>query len=143
MFSFKRFLSVIFSIYRSAKKMEQLLKRDHDYEKISDISCKGCDTMNVMKKYWDTVYLCQLLLAPLSCLCAGIYYTLCRLYGQYIQAPWPYVILFDCSQILYLVIAILLLLQRNHIDRLPGREQCAAEGSGYCHGVSELCAVSA
>lgn len=95
--------------------MKQLLKRDHDYEKISDISCKGCDTMNVMKKYWDTVYLCQLLLAPLSCLCAGIYYTLCRLYGQYIQAPWPYVILFDCSQILYLVIAILLLLQRNHI----------------------------
>ena len=71
--------------------------------------------MNVTKKYWDTVYLCQLLLAPFSCLCAGIYYTLCRIHGQYAAIPWTLVLMFDCSQLLYLVIALVLLFQRKHI----------------------------
>ena len=61
-----------------------------------------------MKKYWETIYSCQLLLVPSICACAGIYYTICKYMGQYPDTPWFMVCIFDINHIIYTLIAIIL-----------------------------------
>ena len=60
--------------------------------------------MNIIKKYWNDVYLYILLLIPGICCCAGFFYTWGNFAGWY-HSPWPLVILFDFTQILYLTIS--------------------------------------
>ena len=62
--------------------------------------------MNIIKKYWDSVYIYVLLLVPGLCMCAGIYWTSCKLAGWYTYISWTKLVLFDCSQLLYLAISI-------------------------------------
>lgn len=70
--------------------------------------------MNIMKKYWDSVYFCQLIFIPFSCTCAGIYYTMCRFMGMYDQTPWVLVYIFDGSQFVYLIISIYFIQKVRH-----------------------------
>lgn len=62
--------------------------------------------MTIVKKYWDSVYAYILLVVPLCCICAGIYFTTCRLLGYYSDLSWTYLILFDITQLIYLGISI-------------------------------------
>lgn len=70
--------------------------------------------MNIMKKYWDVVYNYQLVFIPFSCICAGIYYTMCKSMGIYDQTPWSLVFIFDGSQFLYLMISIYFIHKVKH-----------------------------
>lgn len=69
--------------------------------------------MKIMKMYWDTVYFWLLIFAPCACICAGIHFTYFRFQGIYSHTSWFCVILFDSSQLLYLLISIYFLLKRR------------------------------
>ena len=62
--------------------------------------------MNVIKKYWELAYIYILLLSPGFCTCAGVYWTICRLCGLYMHVQWLPLLVFDCTHILYLLIAL-------------------------------------
>lgn len=62
--------------------------------------------MNVIKKYWTSVYKYVLLLVPGFCMCAGIYFSSLKLQGFYPDLVWTKILMFDCSQIVYLGIAL-------------------------------------
>lgn len=62
--------------------------------------------MNVIKRYWDSVYVYVLLLMPGFCACAGINWTICKLMGLYEHLSWAKIILFDCTQLFYFTVAI-------------------------------------
>ena len=62
--------------------------------------------MNVIKKYWNQVYQYILLLTPLACMCAGFIYTIRKFAGWHPDTSWFFVILFDISQIIYLLISL-------------------------------------
>lgn len=62
--------------------------------------------MNIINKYWNSVYLYILILIPGACMCAGLFYTTEKLAGWYPDAPWIGVFLFDLSQVIYLLIAL-------------------------------------
>lgn len=62
--------------------------------------------MNVIKKYWNSVYLYVLLLVPGFCMCAGLFWSICKALGLYPDLTWIKILCFDCSQILYLSIAL-------------------------------------
>ena len=62
--------------------------------------------MNIIKKYWDSVYIYILLLIPGLCICAGTYWTICKLFGMYSNLSWTQIIPFDLSHLLYLSIGI-------------------------------------
>lgn len=62
--------------------------------------------MNVVKKYWDSVYIYILLLIPIFCICAGMFWTVFKFMGHYPHLKWLPVIIFDCSQIIYLFISL-------------------------------------
>ena len=76
--------------------------------------------MNVMKKYWDTVYLWYLVLTPLACLSAAIYYTIGKCCGIYEHTSWSCVLVFDGSQVIYLLVADILIFMKK-------REKLAAD----------------
>ena len=61
--------------------------------------------MNIIKKYLKNVYLYVLLLTPGFCICAGTTYTLGKIAGWYPTSPWFLVLLFDFSQLIYLLIS--------------------------------------
>lgn len=65
--------------------------------------------MNVKKKYWDAVYVYVLLFVPLLCSCAGTYWTIAKLVGEYRDVEWYKIAIFDGSQIVYLLLAILVI----------------------------------
>ncbi|MBR1691477.1 MAG: GHKL domain-containing protein [Lachnospiraceae bacterium] len=69
--------------------------------------------MNLIKKYWENVHLYVLLLTYGNCLCAGIFYTCCKLYGNYPDISWNKVLFFDASQLFYLGISIILILKNQ------------------------------
>ncbi len=71
--------------------------------------------MNMIKKYWDSVYIYVLLLVPGLCMCAGTYWTACKLLGLYPNLQWAQILLFDLTQLLYLVIG-LYFIYRNKKD---------------------------
>lgn len=62
--------------------------------------------MNLIKKYWESVYAYILLLIPCLCGCAGIYWSICKMYGLYANVPWNVIGVFDFSQVIYLAVAI-------------------------------------
>lgn len=62
--------------------------------------------MNIIKKYWDSVYIYVLLLVPGFCICAGLFWTICKLLGLYPHLQWIQIILFDFSQVVYLIVAL-------------------------------------
>lgn len=62
--------------------------------------------MNVLKKYWDSVYVYVLILVPSLCSCAGIYWTAAKVLGKYGDVKWSHLIIFDCSQIIYILLAV-------------------------------------
>lgn len=75
---------------------------------------RGLD-MNNIRHYWDTVYIWHLVFAPLACLSAGIYYTCARYFGYYSDVPWWLVCTFLGSQLLYLIIAgVLIYIRRKN-----------------------------
>ena len=67
---------------------------------------RGEQTMNIIKKYWDSVYIYVLLAITGLCMCAGAYWTGCKLFGLYPKLGWLGIIVFDCSQLVYLAVAI-------------------------------------
>lgn len=62
--------------------------------------------MNILKKYWDSVYVYILLLIPGLCIFAGAFWTIYKLLGYYSNLSWLKIGLFDLSQIIYLGIAL-------------------------------------
>jgi len=84
--------------------------------------------MNAIKKYWESVYLYVLLLVPSFCICAGIFWTVCKFLGFYPQLSWQKILCFDFSQILYLVIALFFIFKNkrnntfisNHLIHVKG-----------------------
>lgn len=62
--------------------------------------------MNIMKKYWDSVYVYILLLIPGLCIFAGAFWTIYKALGYYSNLTWLKIGLFDFSQIIYLGIAL-------------------------------------
>lgn len=71
--------------------------------------------MDVIKKYWDSVYVYVLLLVPALCMCAGVFWSAFKLIGKYPDLQWNQVIVFDCSQIIYLIVS-LYFIYRNKKD---------------------------
>ncbi len=71
--------------------------------------------MNVIKKYWDSVYIYVMLLVPGFCMCAGIYFSILKYLGLLVELTWTQILMFDCSQLLYLGIA-LFFIYRNKKD---------------------------
>lgn len=69
--------------------------------------------MNIIKKYWDSVYIYVLLLVPGLCMCAGTYWTCCKLLGYYSYLPWIKVLIFDFTQIIYLSVGIYFICQNK------------------------------
>lgn len=62
--------------------------------------------MNVIKKYWDSVYIYVMLLVPGFCMCAGIYFSILKVLGLWDDLSWVQIIMFDGSQVIYLGIAL-------------------------------------
>ncbi len=62
--------------------------------------------MNVIKKYWESAYIYILLIIPGLCICAGTYWTVCKLLGMYSDLLWEQIIPFDFSHLIYLSVGI-------------------------------------
>lgn len=69
--------------------------------------------MNIIKKYWDSVYIYVLLFIPCSCMCAGILWSGLKLSGLYSNLSWVTLGCFDFSQIIYLMIALFFIFQNR------------------------------
>ena len=84
--------------------------------------------MNVLKKYWNSVYVYVLLLIPCTCMCAGTYWTICKMLGFFSDVSWYAILVFDGSQLIYLAIGIYFICQirkdsdyiSNHLRRVKG-----------------------
>lgn len=61
--------------------------------------------MNVLRKYWNMVYIYVLVLIPALCTSAATYWTTARLAGEYSDVEWYKIITFDGSQIIYILLA--------------------------------------
>lgn len=62
--------------------------------------------MNVIKKYWNYVYIYVLFLVPFLCMCAGMLWTTWKILGWNSQPSWLQIIIFDGTQIIYMAIGI-------------------------------------
>lgn len=62
--------------------------------------------MNIIKKYWDSVYIYVLLLVPGFCMCAGLFWSICKGLGLYTDLQWTEIAAFDCTQLIYLAAAL-------------------------------------
>lgn len=69
--------------------------------------------MNIIKKYWDSVYIYVLLLIPGFCMCAGLYWSGCKLMGLYEHLSWMQILVFDFTQLIYLAIALYFIRQNK------------------------------
>ncbi len=69
--------------------------------------------MNIIRKYWDSVYIYVLLLMPGFCACAGTYWTICKFLGWYPHLGWAQIITFDFSQVVYFSVAIYFITQNK------------------------------
>lgn len=72
--------------------------------------------MNIIKKYLNNVYLYVLLLIPILCMSAGATYTFGKIMGWHPTSPWRFVLLFDFSQIVYLLISIYFIYKKRRIS---------------------------
>ena len=71
--------------------------------------------MNIIRKYWDSVYIYVLLLMPGFCACAGTWWTVCKLLGWYQHLEWVQLLTFDFTQIIYFLVAIIFI-SKNRQD---------------------------
>ena len=71
--------------------------------------------MNIIRKYWDSVYIYVLLLMPGFCACAGTWWTVCKLLGWYQYLKWEQLLTFDFTQIIYFSVAIIFI-SKNRKD---------------------------
>ncbi len=71
--------------------------------------------MNIVKKYWSSVYIYILLIVPCLCMCAGAFWTVFKSKGHYRELSWFQILAFDFSQIIYLGIS-LFCIYRNKKD---------------------------
>lgn len=78
--------------------------------------------MNIIKKYWNDVYRYILLLIPGNCICAGFGYTFGKIAGWHQESPWPIVLLFDFSQLIYLLIAFGFIYRKKKISYYTERD---------------------
>ena len=69
--------------------------------------------MNIIKKYWESAYKYILLIVPGMCMCAGTYWTVCKFMGLYPSLKWYQIIIFDCTQLIYLSIALFFICQNR------------------------------
>lgn len=69
--------------------------------------------MNVIRKYWNSIYHYVLLIVPGLCMCAGLFWTIFKLLGNYPHLSWFQLGLFDLSQILYLGITFYFIYQNK------------------------------
>lgn len=69
--------------------------------------------MNIIKKYWESAYKYILLIVPGMCMCAGTYWTVCKFMGLYPSLKWYQIIIFDCTQLIYLSIALFFIYQNR------------------------------
>ena len=71
--------------------------------------------MNIIRKYWDSVYIYVLLLMPGFCACAGTWWTVCKLLGWYNHLEWAQILTFVFTQIIYFSVAIIFI-SKNRKD---------------------------
>lgn len=69
--------------------------------------------MNIVEKYWESIYRTMILYVPLACMCAGIYYTTCWWKGMFSHISGIWIIIFDFSHWIYLAISIKYIYQRR------------------------------
>lgn len=69
--------------------------------------------MNVIKKYWDSVYIYVLLSIPSFCIAAGLFWTIFKILGHYPELEWRHVIIFDLSQLIYMGIAVYFIIKNK------------------------------
>lgn len=82
--------------------------------------------MDIIKKYWNSVYIYILLLIPGACISAGVFWTVFKLLGYYPHLSWTKIGLFDFSQFIYLGIAVYFIVQNkkdtsyilNHLNQV-------------------------
>lgn len=65
--------------------------------------------MDIVKKYWNFAYIIILPLIPALCMCAGIFWTVCKALGYYPEISWFAILLFDFSQIIYMSISLFII----------------------------------
>ncbi len=65
--------------------------------------------MDTIKKYWSYTYIIILPLIPTLCMCAGTFWTTCKALGYYPEISWLSIVLFDCSQIIYMSISLFII----------------------------------
>jgi len=78
--------------------------------------------MNVIKKYWNHVYQYILLLTPCACMCAGFTYTIGKIMGWYPESNWFGILLFDSSQIIYLLISLHFIHRKKQVSYYSERD---------------------
>ena len=78
--------------------------------------------MNTIKKYLNDVYLYILLLIPILCISAGITYTFGKIVGWHPASPWFFVLLFDTSQIIYLLISCYFIYKKRKITSFTEKD---------------------
>lgn len=69
--------------------------------------------MNIIKKYWNSVYIYVLLLIPSTCICAGIFWTICKAIGLYSEVSWAKIIAFDVSHLIYMGVSFYFIYQNQ------------------------------
>lgn len=80
---------------------------------------KEIQHMNVVKKYWESVYPYLILYTPIACICAGIYYTISWVHGVYPDLSLGWVILFDSTHYIYLLIFLSFIYRKKkHGERI-------------------------
>lgn len=73
--------------------------------------------MDIVKKYWDNLYLYLILYTPLSCMCAGAYYTLSWLQHVYPNLSFFWIAVFDITHFIYLCISLWFIYQKNYCKK--------------------------
>lgn len=62
--------------------------------------------LSALEEYINKVYIMVLLIVPGACECAGLCYTFSKVVGWLPTVPWPTLIIFDITCIMYLLIGI-------------------------------------
>lgn len=73
--------------------------------------------MNIIKKYWENVYLYRVLYTPIACTCAGIYYTICWVHNMYPNLSVYWVIAFDVTHFIYLIFSLYFIYQKEKCEK--------------------------
>lgn len=69
--------------------------------------------MNIIKKYWDAVYIYVLLLVPGLCMTMGIFFTSWKVVGLYTKLSWLQLLLFDCTHLIYMAVGLFFIYQNK------------------------------